>query len=1044
MIRLSFATLLVASTLSAQEVAEPRRLEVLFLGDDGHHNPIERYRVLKQSLGPQGFNLSFEEDLSEITSETLSLYDALIVYANYEKEEVPAAIQPWVTAGGGLVALHSACGNFHPSEEWFDLVGGRFASHEGGVFSPVTVDSEHPITKDLPVLKSWDETYQHQDLTEDRHLLQVREPMNEGESEPEPWTWVRKEGEGRVFYTASGHDLRSWREPAYQELVRRAIVWSVGDEKADLFARFELPKLETEVPELDNRTHPDIPMMELQKPLSPEDSAAHTQVPVRTRLELFASEPMIKNPIAIDWDHRGRAWVVESFGYPNDVPEEPGSGTDTIKILEDSDGDGRADKMTVFAEGLRHCTATAFVKDGVLATDGRDFVFLGDSDGDDKADVRQVLATGLNINDTHASTSNLFRGIDNWIYATVGYSGVDMKVGDQHHKFGSSVFRVRPDLSELEFLQGTTNNTWGLGFTEQGDITGSTANNNPSWLVSIPARAYHESGLEQPRTPRMDVFRRRDGDRGPRLLPMYTNTRDVTQVDQIDGYTAAAGHQFYTDRVMDEILAPNNVLICEPTGHLVATGDVVAKGSLMETILRGKNIFASADAWAAPVAARVGPDGAVWIADWYNPIIQHNVVFRYYNPARNYDQPHSPYHTGERKGPGKGNAYRTPLRDRDHGRIWRVVPADGKLREDVTLDPRRVNTLLAGLRSPSQLIRLEAQRLLVESGSKVVVAELTKMVKQGSQSEIPALHALWTLEGLGEREALVPALSSSSALLRRHALLALGAKDPAVVSALPQLIAQTEEPRELLHVLTAAAQTEPHEKVAQALWNRVQEDADFDDSLREASRLALRQQGLTLVKTSLADLPAVQPNHWQGQEAVEVIKRVASSDQREDLANFAKEAPVGVRTHIESILAGPRVVEREAAQVPRRFHAGRDHYMKACIECHQADGKGVENTFPPLVDSEWVTGDRDRMLRILLGGLAGEIEVNGIEFNGVMPGHSHVSDEEIAQIASFVRFAFGGLEEEAVTPAEVKALRPEVEARKYVPWSVEDLEKAGQ
>ena len=211
--------------------AEPRRLEVLFLGDNGHHDPLERYRVLKQALGPQGFNLTFVEDLGKITRENLDLHDALIVYANHEKAKVPEAILPWVKDGGALVALHSACGNFHPSKEWFDLVGGRFKSHEGREFSPKTVDPDHPITRDLPVLNCWDETYQHKDLTADRHLLQVREPSNKNETEPEPWTWTRTEGKGRVFYTASGHDLRCWEQEAYQILVRRAILWAIGEKK---------------------------------------------------------------------------------------------------------------------------------------------------------------------------------------------------------------------------------------------------------------------------------------------------------------------------------------------------------------------------------------------------------------------------------------------------------------------------------------------------------------------------------------------------------------------------------------------------------------------------------------------------------------------------------------------------------------------------------------------------------------------------------------------------------------------------------------------
>ena len=1034
--------------------AESRRLEVLFLGDNGHHDPLERYRVLKQSLGSQGFNLTFVEDLGEITRQNLDQYDALIVYANHEKEKAPEAILPWVRDGGALVALHSACGNFHPSKDWFDLVGGRFKSHEGYEFSPKTVDSDHPITRDLPVLKSWDETYQHMDLTADRHLLQVREPMNKGETDPEPWTWTRTEGKGRVFYTASGHDLRCWNEAAYQILVKRAILWSIGEKKASEFAGFKLPPLVTEVPQIENRTHPDIPMMELQKPLSPADSAAHTQVPVGTKLVLFACEPMVINPIAIDWDTKGRAWVVESFGYPNNVPDEPGSGQDKIKILEDTDGDGRADKMTVFAEGLRHCTTSVFVNNGVVVTDGRDIVFLGDENGDGKSDTRKLLATGLGIHDTHAATSQFLYGFDNWLYATCGYSGVDIDLGGKKHKFSQGVFRFRPDLSKLELLQNSTNNTWGLGFTEQGDIVGSTANNNPSWIVSIPAAAYEASGIAQPKTPRLDTsVKVAPGAKDPGSLKqtkMYTNTGDVTQVDQIGSYTAAAGHQFYTDNVLAGTFSANSAFICEPTGHIVGTGEMLDNASLKQTVLRGNNAFASADAWAAPVAARVGPDGALWIADWYNPIIQHNVVFRYYNPSRSYDQPHSPYQTGEKKGPGKGNAYETPLRDATHGRIWRIVPADGPVRKETGIDASKPATLIASLSSPSQLIRLHAQRLLVEQRRQDSIPALETLIidqsaPAGSQLPLAAVHAIWTLEGLGAPQdspahgILAKALKSTHPLIRRHAMLALGAADPAVLAALPGLIDNTEHPRELLFVLTAAALATPDAAISSALRKLGSSARPMDRTLQEAAGLAMRKQGLTLLGADFTGFNSEPPVTWFDKEAIAAIERIAAGPDRQALITLAPKTPDGLRARIEKILSAAPVIDRTPVDVPKRFIAGRDLYMKACIECHQADGRGVPQTFPPLADSEWVKGDRDTMLRIVLGGLSGPIEINGQKFNGVMPGHSHVTDDEIAKISTFVRFAFGGQKERPVSPDEVKALRPAVEKRKFVPWTVQEL-----
>ncbi len=1047
MIRRVLSIALVSLLAVIPAAAEARRLEVLFLGDNGHHDPLERYRVLKQALGPQGFNLTFIEDLDKVTRANLDLYDALIVYANHEKAKVPEAILPWVKDGGALVALHSACGNFHPSKDWFDLVGGRFKSHEGFEFSPKTVDTEHPITKDLPVLKSWDETYQHMDLTADRHLLQVREPMNKGETEPEPWTWTRTEGKGRVFYTASGHDLRCWDQEAYQILVKRGILWAIGEKKAAEFALFKIPPLVTEVPEVANRTHPEIPMMELQKPLSPADSAAHTQVPAGTKLVLFACEPMVINPISIDWDTRGRAWVIESFGYPNNVPDEPGSGQDKIKILEDTDGDGRADKMTVFSEGLRHCTTSVFVKDGVVVTDGRDIVYLGDENSDGKSDSRKVLATGLGISDTHAATSQFLYGLDNWIYATVGYSGVDIDLAGKKHKFGQGVFRFRPDLSKLELLQNTTNNTWGLGFTEQGDVIGSTANNNPSWILSIPAAAYAGSGIPQSKTPRLDTSVKvdRNAKTPSELKPpkMFTNTKDVTQVDQIDCYTAAAGHQFHTDNLLAGTFSANNSFICEPTGHIVATGELLENGSLKQTVLRGNNAFASADAWAAPVAARVGPDGALWIADWYNPIIQHNVVFRYYNPAHNYDQPHSPYQSGREKGPGKGGAYETPLRDATHGRIWRIVPANAPVRKGTGIAPSKPATLIAGLSSPSQLIRLQSQHLLVEQGGLEAVPALEKLVT--GDAPLAAIHAIWTLEGLGAaRGVLSAALKSPHPLVRRHAMLALGANDPTVVAALPVLLEKSGSPRELLYVLTTAALAPQDAAVSAALWKLVSSEQRMDGTLQEASRLAMRRQGLTLLGVDLARFGEGPPTTWQDKEILAVVSRIAASPDRAALVKFATTAPPGLRGHIERILAAPPEIDRTPVDVPNRFIGGRDLYMKACIECHQADGRGVPQTFPPLVGSEWVKGDRDTLLRIILGGLSGPIEVNSVKFNSVMPGHSHVSDEEIASIASFVRFAFGEIKEKPVTPEDVKALRPDVEKRKFVPWTIDELRVFGK
>lgn len=1015
------------------EKAEGKRLEVLFLGDDRGHKPIERYRVLKQALGPKGVNLTFVEDLSLITRERLDQYDALVVYANHEKDEVPVEIKPWVEEGGALVALHSACGCFHPSPDWFALVGGRFASHEGREVTPKTVDADHEITKGLPVLTSWDETYVHQMLTQDRHLLQVREPSNKGETQPEPWTWTRHQGKGRVFYTASGHDLRCWTQPAYQELVLRGIVWA-ADERAQDWKALKLPELQTLEPELQNRAHPEVPMLPLQKPLSPSESAKHVQVPVGTRLELFAAEPLVFNPIALDWDLRGRAWVVEAMDYPNDISPD-GKGHDRIVILEDTDHDGKADKRTVFADHMSISTTLLFSRGGVIATDGESIVFLKDENGDGVSDSRQVMATGFKIWDTHACTSHFRQGIDNWIYATVGYSGIDTEIHGKRYKSSAGLFRFRPDFSAFELLQNTTNNTWGLDFTEEEDVMGSTANKNPSWSMSIPARYYEAAGMKQPKTPRAD-----------QTQTIYPITGDFTQVDQIDCYTAGAGHDFYHDEFSIDGVGKNDVMISEPTAHLVGLGRVRGSGSQFATDFRGNNLYASADAWSAPVAARTGPDGAIWIADWYNPIVQHNVVVRFYNPGRGYDRPHSPYHTGDSK-PGRGNAYATPLRDREHGRIWRIVPRSDLREKLPSLDPAKPESLIAALSHPARATRITAQRLLIERGKKDVEPQLISLL--AGKNTTAALHALWSLEGLGalkeEGEALQAArarLDSASPLLIRHVLLALGGKDAGVAKALPRLMSSSRSPRERLFILLSAAEAAPTEAQGKGVLQLMQtEGAKADDSLKDALRIAARAQAKFFLPAAYAavDFDATDAAvKWVNDEVVAVT---AYASERAESKVLADQAPEAILTRAAELLA-KRDAVRKQEQFPKHLEPGKQIYQKACIECHQADGKGVAGTFPPLAGSEWVKGDRTTFLRIVLGGIMGKIQVAGTEYNSAMPGHSHMSNEELASVTSYVRFQFGGLKESAIEPKDIESQRPVIKARQLVPWTVDELKAA--
>jgi putative membrane-bound dehydrogenase-like protein len=165
----------------------------------------------------------------------------------------------------------------------------------------------------------------------------------------------------------------------------------------------------------------------------------------------------------MEWDERGRLWVVETVDYPNTVLEDKSAGDDRIKICEDTDGDGKADKFTVFAEKLNIPTSMVFVNGGIIVSQAPHFLFLKDTDGDDKADVRKVIIDGWGTFDTHAGPSNLKYGFDNHIWGVVGYSGFEGIIAGENRKFDQGVYRFKPDVSSFEVMTNTSNNTWGLG-----------------------------------------------------------------------------------------------------------------------------------------------------------------------------------------------------------------------------------------------------------------------------------------------------------------------------------------------------------------------------------------------------------------------------------------------------------------------------------------------------------------------------------------------------------------------------------------------------
>ncbi len=814
---LAFLLIACGQNLFSQEP-----VKVLMLGDSGAHKPSEFYRALVEPLKKNSIELTYTENLSDINADKLKGFAGLLIFANITRitPEVETTLLEYVEKGGGLIPVHCASFCFLNSDKYIALVGGQFKRHGFTRFETKIVAADHEIMKGLSPISSEDESYMHSRHNPDRIVLETRSDASGPVSDPngEPYTWIRESGKGRVFYTAWGHDFRTWSNSGFQHLLARGVHWachsavmpavvaSTGNDvktamesKAVVQANrpFAIPEMTT--PSVDEKAFEftDVgakipnytagrqwgtqaaPFTSMQNPLPAESSITSYSVPKSFQLSLWAKESNENWPdqsrnnstlagfkgklIAMNWDERGRLWVCETIDYPNEL-QPAGQGRDRIKICEDTDNDGHADKFTVFAEHLSIPSTLVCCRGGVLVQDGQSTIFLKDTDGDDVADFKQVLITGWAMGDTHGGVSNFQYGPDNWIWAMQGYNNSEPIInGKPQMRFrqGFWRFKVKNGVSDatapafaidkstkeaakvasdsfnehtlrveaLEFMRATNNNTWGLGFSEEGYVFGSTANNCPSVHMPIANRYYDQVAGWSPKT-----LEKISPD--SKFVPLDDKIR---QVDVHGGYTAACGASLYTARNYPEAWWNRISMVCEPTGHLVGAFVLEKQG----TGYKSKNVFnviAGIDDWDAPIMSEVGPDGNVWVLDWYNYIIQHN-----------------PTPTGFKT--GKGAAYESELRDKRFGRIYRLTyqAGEGKTPSHTRqLSKASALELVNALKDTNFFWRRTAQRLLLERGAadaetlNALVALVGNQEMDAIGLTTSAIHAIWTLSGLAE------------------------------------------------------------------------------------------------------------------------------------------------------------------------------------------------------------------------------------------------------------------------------------------------------
>ncbi|HYE30678.1 MAG TPA: PVC-type heme-binding CxxCH protein [Methylomirabilota bacterium] len=834
------ALALAIAAASSSYAAQAGELRVLFLGDNDHHKPEDRFKQLQPVLAGKAIDLVYTDKLDDLNPTKLAGYDGILIFANHTRisPEQESALLQFVENGGGLIPLHCASFCFLNSEKYIALVGGQFKSHGAGVFKETIVNPDHPAIKGHTAIESWDESYVHTKHNSNRVVLAERHD----EKGKEPYTWVREHGKGRVFYTAWGHDQRTWGNADFQSLVEGGIRWACANSPTQLHPKTGLKPFEyMEAPgPLPNYvagarwgTQAE-PIRTMQKPLSPEESMKRLVTFPGFEVNLVAAEPEIVKPIWLTWDERGRLWIAETVDYPNDM-RPLGEGRDRIKICEDTNGDGKADKFTVFADKLSVPTTFVFSNGGILVAHSGQTEFFKDTNGDDRADERKVVFQGWGTRDTHAGPSNWRMGFDGWIWGVVGYSGFRGNVGGKEVTFGQGIYRFKPDGSALEFVRSSNNNTWGLVISEDNIIFGSTANGNASMYMPIANRYYEAvSGWSASRIESIADSQR-----------FYPITAKVRQVDYHGKYTAGSGSGLYTARSFPKEYWNSVKFVAEPTGHLLGKFHLKAQGADYVSH-NGRNFLASDDEWTSPIAAEVGPDGALWVVDWYNYIIQHNPT------PQGFEN-------------GAGNAYVTPLRDKVHGRIYRVAYNEAKGGKATALDASKPESLLQGLKSDNMLWRMNAQRLIVDGKKTEMTPALCELVAEKSVDEIglntAAIHALWTLHGLGAYasgetraiRAATEALKHPSAAVRRAAVSVLPRNGESLQSILAAKSLEDSDAQVRLAALLTLSEMPVSEQAGAAVFAMLQDRKNSNDRwIPDAAVAAAAKHDAAFLKAALA------------------------------------------------------------------------------------------------------------------------------------------------------------------------------------------------
>ena len=682
----------------------------------------------------------------------------------------------------------------------------------------------------------------------------------------------------------------------------------------------------------------DSSLVRATEPLTPEQQRTHFKLPPGFEIQLFAAEPQIHKPMNLAFDEKGRTWVTSSHEYPYPAPRdrwENPQGTrvrdskDAIIILEDTDKDGRADKRTVFADGLNIPTGVIPYKTGCIAWSIPNIWFFDDTDGDGVCDKRTILFGPLGWErDVHGNCSSFRLAPDGWIYATHGFSneshfnvrpenlgaakpgdpGTEMKV------HSGNVFRFLPDGSRVELHSAGQVNPFGLTWDRHGNLYSADCHSAPIYQL-LPGAIYPSFGKPD------------DGiGFGPVMIHHTHSSTGICGITYLEKHT-------WGDPWHERILIGNVV-----TSRINA--DRVTFNGSTPTAHEEPDFLTSTDPWFRPVDLRIAPDRSLYVADFYNRIIGH---------------------------------YEVPLdhpgRDRERGRIWRIIKQD--LPPATTPPPDPIATLRFAARA-GNLTEFHQQtiRAWLKSGNpfeKRAAAEALLHFRPLSTDSLPLL--ITTLSNTPEPDAALR--HQLRIVIREHlklpgafeeiqphpeiATLARSVNSPeASRYLLDHLASQTSNLPELLQSITALATKLPADDLIAFSRQHFAQNPTAQADLLAAIEDGIRQRG-ELPGTSLLD--------WGNTLATTLLDRAYPEDaaRLQKLAQLLKyAAPAGLRDRLTPHLPAPppppptnqtpemraeldRIIQQRTTAFSTATidkNRGQTIYQEQCATCHAIGGKG--------------------------------------------------------------------------------------------------------